>query len=723
MTALYRDSEKVAPTGSIISKGIINHLGRPGHDVLAVLVREAVQNSWDARISDTEPVHFKVAGWTLNIEQRNLMRRLFADLPPKESLPLVQFLSSEERFHVLAVSDRGTTGLGGPTRADVITSQDEPRDFVDFLRNVGQPPDKKLSGGTYGYGKAAFYRASAARTICVYTRCKAGRGLESRFIASALGEAYSTAENRYTGRHWWGVRQDDIAEPLLNDAADDLADSLGLLPFEVHESGTTVLILQPIFSEKQMAPQLSFEGFLDRTPEQAVNLMAEYLLWYFWPKMLIFESEQSAVIFEVSWQGKQIDIPYPADIPPLQGFVEAVYRLKNYGMDEHSPFRYKVEDISSQRPAQHLGRLALQQFPTSAMRYFDTGDSSSPFSELTHHTALMRQPELIVKYLPGPVPLNERLGYSGVFISGSEVDSIFADSEPPTHDDWVPKSLEHSWHKRYVNAALREIEKNMESFAKPPALHVNSTALTPLGAFATRLGNSLLPAEQGPAAVNKPFAVRPAQPSQQDTYPPTKTSASASADAGAQNQPLYRSEEPPFANHSSAVSTPEVQPESLQFRPPTPTSSSPPAYAPPEPPPLYEPPKFVSPRFEHPASTPKRIIGRAKVNALSDRYTVFDGQPALEIEFTVTHAGHSAGSLIEVSARAVLNGSQLENEPPIGGSQAQVLCWMGPNGISYAGSDEIFIASQIDGNWQVVISLPEDMMIAVELRAEAKPER
>ena len=48
----------------------------------------------------------------------------------------------------------------------------EPRDFVDFVRNIGQPPDKDLGGGSFGYGKAAFYIASRARTILVDTLCR-----------------------------------------------------------------------------------------------------------------------------------------------------------------------------------------------------------------------------------------------------------------------------------------------------------------------------------------------------------------------------------------------------------------------------------------------------------------------------------------------------------------------------------------------------------------------
>ncbi|HEU5379569.1 MAG TPA: hypothetical protein VFV38_29450, partial [Ktedonobacteraceae bacterium] len=207
--------------------------------MLAVLVRETVQNSWDARASDQEPVRFSVAGWILNQTQQKFLREsLFAEYPLFTSLPLAESLLSSNPVNVLAISDRGTKGMGGPTRADIVTRSNEPRDFVDFLRDVGQPSDKQLTGGTYGYGKAALYRASRVRTICVYTRCKEKGKLESRFIVTALGEPYSTDQDRYTGRHWWGRLEDNIAEPLLDADADSAAEALGSPEFRGNECGT-----------------------------------------------------------------------------------------------------------------------------------------------------------------------------------------------------------------------------------------------------------------------------------------------------------------------------------------------------------------------------------------------------------------------------------------------------------------------------------------------------
>lgn len=137
MEHLFLHSERVSPTGNVTSEGIINQLGRPKLGLLETLVREAVQNSWDAKdILSDSPVTFGMVGWTLNTKQREvLQKRIFKHCPSGDNLPLLNHLQSAEKLTALAIYDRGTVGLGGPTRADVSTNSDGPRDFVDFLRN------------------------------------------------------------------------------------------------------------------------------------------------------------------------------------------------------------------------------------------------------------------------------------------------------------------------------------------------------------------------------------------------------------------------------------------------------------------------------------------------------------------------------------------------------------------------------------------------------------
>ncbi len=722
MQHLFLHSERVSPTGNVTSEGIINQLGRPKLGLLETLVREAVQNSWDAKdASSDKPVIFGMAGWTLNTKQQEvLQKRIFKRCPSGNYLPLMNYLQSGKKLTALAVYDRGTVGLGGPTRADVSNGGVGSRDFVDFLRNVGQPPNKQLAGGTYGFGKAAFYRASSTRTVLVHTRCQYNGRLESRFIAAALGVPFTENGVRYTGRHWWGIENRDlgIAEPIIGEFADKLADFLDMPTFEDGERGTTILVLQPSLSEEDKGDQLRLiDTEQGRSPKQALNQMAEYLLWYFWPKMLAYDNSRPAMQFEVSWEGEQIHLPNPAKYPPLHGFVEAMQQLKKNKSDNDSPLRHQILDIASQRPKQHLGKLSLQQFFTGDEYKFDTGREPL-FNNLAHHTALMRTPELVVKYLPGDPLQNKQFGYAGVFITDEEVDSVFADSEPPTHDDWVSKSLEERWHRTFVNVAIRDIKKGMDSFAKPGGVKSNGSPLIPLGAFSNKLGSTLLPGEIGSAATAKVF---PTQPSS------SKIIRDKDNDTSSSESP-YKPFEPGQAEDSMDTSQPgwdfggsgEPKYDTVE-----PAADLPPAPTFIDESPDHVPQNNMQSDNETTNDQPKRpsIIGRSRVKMLDDGdFVMVDGIPALQIQFSVSHAKNADGTLIHTKLRAVIDGSSTETEPPIGGSTSKVLRWIDPDSQIYAGSEELYISSDIEGSWFVVVSMPDDMVLNIDLTAEAKQE-
>jgi hypothetical protein len=483
-------SEPYSATGNLASEGVLNQLGRPALDRLTVLVREAVQNSWDARIPTVKNISFGLSAWTMTAAQKkSLTNTVFATTPPK--LGLGELLKSDKPIHGLAIWDRGTTGLGGPTRADVINEHNnEPDDFVDFLRNIGRPPDKKLSGGTFGYGKAAFYLASQVSTICVHTHCTYKGKPEQRFIVAALGPSYQHEKTNYTGRHWWGRKSGLIVEPLLGEEADAAAYSIGMPAFNKGQQGTTILLLQPHLDEKPL--------------NEAMQAMIQALLWNFWPKMLAQEEDTPAPIqFEVRCEGTLVIIPAPSKYPPLQGFVAAMNQLKRYlrTKPQSTSPPEGIYRVSCDRPRKHLGVLSIVKFPFEKRANTNTSEETTrwPPEIRSHHAALMRQPELVVKYIAGYELPTDMLEYAGVFLTDVEVDPIFARAEPPTHDDWVHEGLENRLERSFVKVCLRNINENLKSFVSPPGLVSKAAEVVPLAAFAEKLGDLLLSVD-GPGA-------------------------------------------------------------------------------------------------------------------------------------------------------------------------------------------------------------------------------
>ena len=184
-------SELFSATGGAAAEGVSNQLGRPRADRFTLLIREAVQNSWDARIASAGGVAFHVDGHLLDRSARQaLATQVFADVPAAVDVRARLLAGSD--FPVIAVSDFGTRGLSGPTRGNIVPQPGELTNFVDFMRYIGRPPNRAYAGGTYGFGKAAYFLASSLKTICVHTRFRNGHGVESRFMAAALGRQFET---------------------------------------------------------------------------------------------------------------------------------------------------------------------------------------------------------------------------------------------------------------------------------------------------------------------------------------------------------------------------------------------------------------------------------------------------------------------------------------------------------------------------------------------------
>ncbi|MGW6152532.1 hypothetical protein ACWFRM_05290 [Streptomyces sp. NPDC055144] len=450
-------SQPYPPEGASAAEGIRNQLGRPELDLLTILVRESAQNSWDARIvPPAGPVEYGIDMWTVGPAHAGAWRELLLDGAPSraETFPLRETLGRGP-VRVLAVSDRGTRGLGGPTRADDAVGPD--RDFVSFIRNIGEPRDTALGGGTYGFGKGIFYLLSRAGTVLVHSRSRTtSGGYETRLIGCTLWSSYVAAERhgdrRYTGRHWWGDTSGEVVEPLVDRDAESIAQRLGLRRFDSEETGTTVVVIDPNLD--------------DLTPAAAADYLAETITWHLWPKMISTGGNPPAMRFSVTCDGLEHNVPDPRETRPLNMFVAAYETMAGSN----------GSDLQCLKPKRHLGRLGLVKRimpplePSRAARMLD-------IENLIHHVCLMRPAELVVTYRPGPKPPSVNQGYAGVFRADESMDEIYAKAEPPTHDAWNPQSLERP-ESTFVGTTFRRINDALEGLlslggvARPGASNV-----------------------------------------------------------------------------------------------------------------------------------------------------------------------------------------------------------------------------------------------------------
>ena len=474
---LSLQSERYSSTGNI-GENFQRLLGAPSLDPLQTVIREAVQNIADASAPGSGP-EVQIRLRKLTHEQRTtLSSQVVSELPSQpRSRQLLKDMLSRKNLTVLEVCDFNTVGLGGPTRADRIPVGENCRDFIDFLRNIGSARDTEQGGGTYGFGKVALYSASRCSTILVDTLPRGLGPKGRRLLGCHVGQSFEEPDNgmlcRFTGRHWWGVRdpEDEVVDPITGSAAKYLALNLGFPERDEDQSGTSIMILDFDASD---------EG-LDLVGRRIV----EGLLWNFWPRMMRDCPPERRFKCRVEVDGSSLPIPLPEEFPPLDLYSKAIRAIRSGSGND-------VRKIRSQRPAQVLGTLAIEQgFRTQRRPLVEDG---SLFKPVAHHIALMRPIELVVKYLEGtPLP-DDRLEWAGVFVASSldEVERAFADSEPPAHDDWIPKNFPRGRAKSFVTIALRELKSiASETGTNPSSQPSISVAGTPLARVAGRLGAAL----------------------------------------------------------------------------------------------------------------------------------------------------------------------------------------------------------------------------------------
>lgn len=444
--------------GDIDGDGALKLLGRPTLHPVSVLVRETAQNSWDARVDDQ--VRFTVHGHTLKGRALGALReKVFAN--PGKGTDLKSVLS-KDAVPVLEISDRGTTGLGGPLRNDRVHDSDT-TDYIDFVLNIGAKRDKAMGGGTYGFGKTISYIASSAHTVLIWSRCQEDGKLQSRLIGSAFGDRFEQRGKRYTGRQWWGQRTSDgnLVEPVTGKPADKIAQSVFRSRFDGDETGTSLLIIDPQILELNLA--------------ELVDACGEAVLWHLWPKLVSPPRARKARPMEIrlELEGNEIELPDPKAHPILSHYVSSLQAVRTAQKSGAAPSSVltTVNEIELLRPPASLGHLAVTRAPTPAGASTSEADENSiaPIGIPFHSVALMRhQAELVVTYLPLSRPTTEGVDYAGVFRTTEAVDDFFAASEPPAHDVWEPQGMLDKSAKRHVNVALKRIKETWRDVVNPP---------------------------------------------------------------------------------------------------------------------------------------------------------------------------------------------------------------------------------------------------------------
>ncbi|GAA4510806.1 hypothetical protein [Brevibacterium yomogidense] len=453
-----------------------------------VLVRETLQNSWDAKLDEWVPAYGVYVHKPSAEAKRTLSEDVFTDVPP--SLEVLRKSLEHPETRVMEIYDRGTTGLDGPFRAGEAADPGAPNNFNSFVFDIGTTKAGGNSGGTFGFGKTATFEVSHAHSVVYWSVCRNDEGeLENRLIAAALHDPYDDGGARYTGAHWWGDPGEDEIVPLRGDAARELGERLFRTPFseEDEETGTSILVIDPevrVRLEEESANervQVHDEVLEDLLVDEVVKSLAENA----WPKAISKGGDYPPMIFHVYRRGEEVEVSELIRVA-FERYANSLTTVRSYlgQLEGDAPpqtiqvLKEKLEPIVL-RPA--------RSFPDSHETFFGertdniagylhlmltldnptdrTAEGSKGLSAPKDRLCLMRSgPELVVYYDPVVDVEFSGLQWTGVFKPTPECDFHFASSEPPTHDTWMPNTSDTETSAYMVRKTLDQIKRKTRSF-------------------------------------------------------------------------------------------------------------------------------------------------------------------------------------------------------------------------------------------------------------------
>jgi hypothetical protein len=210
-------------------------------DSAEALVREAIQNSLDARLpNESVRVRFYVSGPDAAVAPKSL-EPFTKDLIPHlkaEGNGLQSSPSENEKCRFLVVEDFGTSGL----RGDVSTWRHAvgvQNDFYSFFRAEGQSDKGETARGRWGIGKFVFPRVS--RASCFFGLTVRENPPERVLMGRAILRSHDIQNTTYVPDGYYGVKPLDLVLPVDSAATIQSFTSLFRLS-RTNDAGLSVVV-------------------------------------------------------------------------------------------------------------------------------------------------------------------------------------------------------------------------------------------------------------------------------------------------------------------------------------------------------------------------------------------------------------------------------------------------------------------------------------------------
>ena len=350
-------------------------------------------------------------------------------------------LKSAQSLTLLRIADYGAKGLTGPEFAE--GDADSYGNFVKLCRLDLYSGKDKTSGGSFGLGKAVYWRFSRLQTVLFNSTLQPSDAVDGRrrdrIIGVNQGVVHQLSGTNHQGRGFFGVPESngDVAS-VWEDA--DLADRLWLRR-EDDRPGTSALLLgfyDPDEPDKGL-------GDIGQVHEFAKSLEAA-IEEEFWP---LLTRKRLRVRVEVL-DGERIVYQHVVD--PEEQYTELVRALR------------KVDTGEIDDELDELGDVVVRDVPIAISARTDANERHIAFQHtaklvvtlsddqkdsLENKVCLFRRPEMVVQTVDKEF---EGRTYHAFLMAGAAVnpespsleeeraDDFLRFAEPPAHDQWIPGS-------------------------------------------------------------------------------------------------------------------------------------------------------------------------------------------------------------------------------------------------------------------------------------------
>jgi hypothetical protein len=450
--------------GDISGEAVTNTLAAQNLSQAELLVREGIQNSTDAAETDSDQ-KVKVAFRLVQLygEQKekflteslhsNDLKKRSGDLGMRPGNCIDEPGTGETPLNLLYIEDYGTHGIFGDPHS--ITSH-----FHKLLFSIadgGKARNGIGSGGSYGFGKAAYAGNSKIYTIFAYSRFNQKNikdDVYSRYIGCGYFQGHSFEEKDYPGRCWLGVEDDKVknkVHPFINECADNLALNAGFTPRDDNQFGTSLLLVD------------------------AEVIDIDELRWaiekWWWPRLY-----ENTLDVELYFNGQLMDPPMPRNNKELKPYIDCFDLVQGVTTATKKSMRLfpmrKIEQLVD------VGKMACILIDEELA-------ADDLLDDMMSRVALIRNNRMVINY-EHVSPVSKAVG---VYVADSNeyLNNVLKLSEPPSHTCWDSKTnrlnikddKQPGLAKEVVSKTLSNIKQNFRRFINDTADVSPSSELRP----------------------------------------------------------------------------------------------------------------------------------------------------------------------------------------------------------------------------------------------------